>query len=194
MDINQVGLDQLKEYSEIPISFCVRSFLEVSTVAAGLGGLRLDERSLAQPYLKDYDTIEDDASPLFWPEQFNLSNWAFFLAREAGRSLGGAAVAWNTNGVHMLEGRADLAVLWDLRVRPDARGQGIGRRLFAQAESWARQKGCRQIKVETQNINVPACRFYVRMGCQLGQMHRYAYAGVPGCESEVMLCWYKDLQ
>jgi hypothetical protein len=31
------------------------------------------------------------------------------------------------------------------------------------------------------------------MGCHLGLIHLHAYSGVPGCEQEVMLCWYKDL-
>ena len=62
--------------------------------------------------------------------------------------------------------------------------------LFRAAEEWARQKKCRQLKVETQNINMPACRFYHRMGCHLGAVDRYAYADFP---DEVMLIWRKDL-
>lgn len=39
--------------------------------------------------------------------------------------------------------------------------------------------------------NVPACRFYARMGAKLGQVHLYAYR----TESldEVQLTWYKEL-
>ena len=68
----------------------------------------------------------------------------------------------------MLDRRADLLVLWDIRVNPDCRGQGVGSALFQQAEAWGRAHGCRQLKVETQNINVNACRFYRAMGCELG--------------------------
>jgi hypothetical protein len=49
---------------------------------------------------------------------------------------------------------------------------------------------CRQLKVETQNINVPACRFYARQGCVLGVIDRFAYPTLP---DEVQLLWYKDL-
>jgi len=45
--------------------------------------------------------------------------------------------------------------------------------------------------VETQNVNVPACRFYARMGCVLGGIHRFAYPELPG---EARLLWYKALR
>ena len=104
--------------------------------------------------------------------------------------MGGAVVAYDTPGVYMLEGRRDLAVLWDIRVAPPVRGRGVGRALFLAAEAWATAKGCRQLKVETQNINVPACRFYLRQGCVLGGIRRFAYVEFP---DEVEMLWYKEL-
>ena len=90
----------------------------------------------------------------------------------------------------MLEGRTDLAVLWDIRVQPEFRRHGIGSALFQASEQWALKKNCSQLKVETQNINVPACRFYAREGCILGAIHRFAYKDFP---NEVQLLWYKQL-
>lgn len=104
--------------------------------------------------------------------------------------MGGAVVAYNTAGVSMLDGRSDLAVLWDIRVRPEARSSGTGSLLFRAVEAWARDRGCRTLKVETQNTNVPACRFYRRMGCALGAFDRFAYADLP---DEVQLMWIKEL-
>jgi len=46
------------------------------------------------------------------------------------------------------------------------------------------------MKVETQNINVPACSFYRRMGCTLGSIDRFAYAELP---DEAQLIWLKEL-
>jgi GNAT superfamily N-acetyltransferase len=89
----------------------------------------------------------------------------------------------------MLEGRGDLAVLWDIRVRPERRGQGIGPALLRGAADWARQRGCTQLKIETQNVNAPACRFYASQGCELGVIHRHAYAGQPHVAHETMLIW-----
>ena len=99
-------------------------------------------------------------------------------------------IAYDTPGVDMLEGRSDLAVLWDIRVFQGARSQGVGTQLFTAAEQWARRRGCRTMKIETQNINVPACRFYAHMGCTLGVINRYAYTHI---ENEVQLIWYKEL-
>lgn len=70
-------------------------------------------------------------------------------------------IAWQTPGVNILEGREDLAVLWDIRVDSAYRREGVGEKLFWRTVEWARIKGCKLLKVETQNINVPACRFYV---------------------------------
>jgi GNAT superfamily N-acetyltransferase len=93
----------------------------------------------------------------------------------------------------MLERRQDLAVLWDIRIQPAARRQGVGKQLFFAAAEWAQGRGCQQMKIETQNVNVPACRFYASLGCELGAIHRYAYAGHPRVGHEAMLLWYLDL-
>lgn len=78
----------------------------------------------------------------------------------------------------MLRGRRDLAVLWDLRVTQGCRS-GAGAALFGAATAWARERGCRALEVETQQINVAACRFYQRMGCSLAAVDRFAYVDLP---------------
>lgn len=90
----------------------------------------------------------------------------------------------------MLEGRQDLAVLWDIRIAPQAQRQGLGRQLFQAAEAWARSRSCRWLKIETQNNNWPACQFYAHMGCELGYINRFAYPELP---DELQLLWYKAL-
>jgi ribosomal protein S18 acetylase RimI-like enzyme len=100
-------------------------------------------------------------------------------------------VAWSTPGVHLLDGRDDVAVLWDIRVSPAHRGTGVGSALFRAAESWAAARGCDWLKIETQNINVRACRFYRRMGCTLGAIDRFAYPELP---DEVQLLWWKAVE
>ena len=187
--IFEIDSKQLDGYSLIPIRFEVSSIFDVELVNGGLGGILLHERKVT-PYIKDYDEWE---LPIDWPRQFDVSHWGFFLARDGDQNIGAAAVAFNTNGVHMLEERSDLAVLWDIRVRPEVRGRGVGRRLFEHAAQWSRQRGCVQMKIETQNVNVPACRFYRAMGCELGNIHRFGYAAIPSVSGEVMLNWYFNL-
>ena len=127
------------------------------------------------------------------PHRWDISRWGLSLAVESENDVGGAAVAVATQGMDMLEGRSDLAVLWDVRIRPDVRRSGIGSALFDHAVSWARGQGLRQLKIETQNVNVTACRFYTSQGCELGLIHRLGYVGRPHVAHEAMLIWYHDL-
>lgn len=189
IEVSEEPLAALTEYARIPIAFAVRRILELTVRGNGLGGFILSERSLAAPYIKDYDAIEGEG-PTRWASRFDLTNWQVFAAQAEGRRVGGAVVACDTPGLIMLEGRSDLAVLWDIRVATDARGQGVGTALFRAAEKWAAARGCRQLKVETQNINLPACKFYERQGCALGSIHRFAYPELP---DEAQLLWYKNL-
>jgi GNAT superfamily N-acetyltransferase len=188
IEVCEEPLTALAEYARVPIAFRVRRVLDVAVIDGGFGGFALSERAVDAPYVKDYDA--GDGGPARWAKRFDLSSWGLLGARIGGRLVGGAAVAFDTPGLMMLEERRDLAVLWDLRVAPEARGQGVGAALFRAAAAWAAARGCRRLKVETQNVNVPACRFYARQGCVLGAIHRFAYPGLP---HEVQLLWYRDL-
>jgi GNAT superfamily N-acetyltransferase len=190
IDIVQESFTAVADYASIPMAFRVDRVLDVETRADDGGTFILSERSIESPYVKDYDVIEGE-DPLSWVHRFDLSNWALFAAREQGRRVGGAAAVFNTAGLAILEGRLDLAAVWDIRVLPDARCRGVGYSLFRAAEEWARLQGCRQLKVETQNINVPACKFYERQGCVLRAIHRRAYPETP---EEIQFLWYKDLK
>lgn len=191
-DIVEGSAAVLEEYGRVSIAFEVtRVFEIVERESGGEDDFRfvLHERAVERSYVKDYDSVPGDA-PSAWAERFDLSRWRFFLARSDGRAVGAAAVAFDTPAVEMLEGRRDLAQVWDIRVAPEARGQGVGVALFRAAERWARSKACRELKVETQNINVPACRFYERRGCRLKIVRRGAYPDLP---HEIQMLWYKDL-
>lgn len=177
----------LPEYAKISIAFEVKSVFRVELIERGLGGVKLTEETLEKPYFKGYDEHEN---PFDWSRLFDLSNWGFLAAFDGKSRVGGAVVAWKTSGINMLEGRDDLACLWDLRVAPEYRGKGVGKRLFDYALNWARARNCRLFKVETQNINVPACRFYASQGCHLGAFNLHAY---PEEMNEVQLVWYRNL-
>jgi GNAT superfamily N-acetyltransferase len=190
--IQEMGADSLSQYGQISIAFEVKSVFCIDLIDGGLGGIKLREGKVVPPYIKDYDAYEG-GGPERWPRRFDISNWGIFFALDGTCSLGCAVVAFNTPGVHMLAGRTDLSVLWDLRVHPDFRRCGIGAELFNYAVNWSRKRGCKQLKIETQNVNVPACRFYAKQGCQLGEINRHAYVGQPEVAHEVMLIWYLDL-
>lgn len=191
IEIVEINADRLAEYAAVPSRVVVRSVLNLEPVDDGLGGMLLCEIPVESPYVKDYDSY--DELPTDWPLKFDVRNWGFFLALDQAHPVGAAAVAFDTTGVFMLEARRDLSVLWDIRVAPEAQGCGVGRLLFERAVSWSQVRGCRQMKIETQNVNVPACKFYHHMGCQLGEIHRFGYAAVPRVAHEVMLNWYLSI-
>lgn len=181
-------LSRLDEYATIPISFVVKRVLNVSVQNAGLDGIRLDIAELDTPWIKDSDAIKGEG-PTRWPKRFDMTNWGMLAAYRDEERVGGAVIAFRTPEVRMLEDDAE-AVLWDLRVQPTERSRGVGTTLFAAAEDWCRRRGCRVLKVETQNINVPACRLYAHMGCTLGAIDLHAYRELG---EEVQLVWFKKL-
>ncbi|MEQ1757103.1 MAG: GNAT family N-acetyltransferase [Vicinamibacterales bacterium] len=186
IEIRRGTAEGLSQYARVSIAFEVTQVYDVTTRP----GDRLDliVRQLAEPYAKDYDAVGEP--PTEWPRQFDISPWSFFAAFEHGRRVGGATVACRTPSLDMLEGRHDLVVLWDIRVAPSARRRGVGAALFSAATEWAAATGYQELKVETQNVNVPACRFYERHGCVLRSANRGMYAELP---EEIQLLWYKRL-
>ena len=175
-----------RAYAAINPRFTVRTVLDARALPDGT--FDLAERAVAAPWEKDYDAIPGQ-HPTSWPQRFDVSRWAVLLAHDDDELVGGAVVT---------DGRAagttgngeELAVLWDLRVRPEWRGRGVGGQLFRAAAEAARRRGSRELVVETQDINAPACRFYARMGCELRVVTPGAYPTLPG---EVQFLWYLRL-
>jgi GNAT superfamily N-acetyltransferase len=189
IEILDEPLSKLSEHGAIPISFRVESELRARVLEEGWGGITLREQFVEQPYEKDYDAAEGEG-PERWLTQFDVTNWGLMAAYADGVRIGGAVVAYDTPDVDLLERRTDLAALWDLRVQPAMRRSGVGRVLFSAAEAWARERQCTQLQIETQNINVPACRFYLNMNCSLRSIDRFAYPDLP---AEIRLLWIKQL-
>ncbi|WML48808.1 GNAT family N-acetyltransferase [Neobacillus sp. PS3-34] len=185
MVVQQIDSKKLEGYAEIPISFEVKKILQVELANNGLGGIQLIEQDCT-PYIKDYD-LDENAHPLNWPGQFDLDKWGLFVVVSEGMYVGGAAIAPQMTGM-----KKDMAVLWDLRVHPDFRNNGVGGKLLDAAILWAKAQNHPKIMVETQNINVSACKFYSRKGFSLGTIDIQGYSDSP-VENEIKLLWYMDL-
>jgi ribosomal protein S18 acetylase RimI-like enzyme len=183
-----VNRGTLAEYSTIPSYVEVHSILNIR-VLKGAGGITFCEKKYKQPYLKNYDEYGE---PFSWLN-FDVSNWVMFVIRDGERPVGGITLVSKTPEIRMLNYRDDLVDIWDIRVHPDFKRQGFGTKLFKKAMEWSRYEGYKQICVETQNINVPACRFYLKQGCRLGAINIYAYYANPKLEREVQLIWFLDL-
>ena len=187
--LSEEPVSALAELALVPIEFTVDRVVDVVEPEGAPGARTLRERPLHTAYVKDYDALAGEG-PGRWARRFDVTPWGLIVAHMDGGWVGGAVIAGRTPGLALLEGRSDLALLWDIRVMPAWRGRGIGSALFQAAERWAAARGYRQLKVETQNINVAACRFYARQGCVLGGVDPLAYPGLP---DETQLLWYKDL-
>jgi ribosomal protein S18 acetylase RimI-like enzyme len=185
MKIIEAPVTQLADLRLISIAFETSVILEINQASGG-SGYQAEERQLEKPFRKDYDAILDNG-PADWAAEFDISNWGLLFAVEEGLKIGGALVAFDTHGVDMLEGRKDLAVLWDIRVNPIYRGKGIGTALFQAARNWAIRCGCKELKIETQNNNPEAVKFYLKQGCVLEKVVYNAYPSLP---EEHMLLFY----
>ena len=190
IEIREEPIARLAEHARISIAFTVDRVLDATVLDGGLGGIVLTERTLASSYTKDYDAIAGQGAAT-WAERFDVSRWGLLAAYDDDARIGGAVVAFDTPGVQMLDERRDLAVLWDLRVDPAWRARGVGRRLFDAAERWAAERDCTALEIETQNVNVAACRFYRAMGCTLAAIDRLAYPSLP---HETQLIWRKAIR
>lgn len=182
-EIREAGPEALERWADVPIRFVVRSRVVVTRAAARFV---LTEEPVDPPYEYDYDAQEPPAHWRMW----DLSGWGFLEAHQGGQTVGRAAIAFRTPGLDLLDGRNDFAALWDIRVRPERRGAGTGRALFDAAARWARARGASEMRVETQDINVPACRFYERQGCRLEAANPGVYEGHP---EQVQLLWRLEM-
>jgi ribosomal protein S18 acetylase RimI-like enzyme len=177
------SLEALAHYAAVPISFFGHSRFQV--IQNG-DKWNLSEETVPE-FFKDYDTLE---RPIDWFTRFDMSKWIIFSAFQNDVRIGSLIVAFNTPGVYMLEGRTDLALLWDIRIATEFRNRGIGSLLFEKAVMWSMERGCTELKVETQDINVAACRFYAKMGFQLRTIRHNQYPGLP---DEIQFLWYREL-
>jgi ribosomal protein S18 acetylase RimI-like enzyme len=189
IEIASEGADALAAYASIPIGYRIVEVLDLDSPSDSESLLPYKSRTLDAPVLKDYDA-QPGNHPLDWPSRFDVRGWGFLAARSGGLRVGGAVIVARGPDIEMLEGRDELALLWDIRVAPASRNHGVGTALLTAGEAWARARGARVLKVETQNTNVPACRFYASHGFVLRAVYRGEYPKLP---HEAQLLWYKDL-
>ena len=186
VDVVEETRPNLAEYATIAIAFTVREVFDV-VLPSGTGPFALRPRPVEPPWVKNYD---DDGGPERWGARFDLTDWRFFAARMNGERVGGAAVVFRAPDVELLAGRLDVGLVWDIRVDPAFRGRGVGAALMAAIEARSLAHGAEWLEVETQNINVAACRFYASQGFELRAANANAYPTLP---DEIQLLWYKRL-
>lgn len=110
---------------------------------------------LEQPYVKRYSFNEDTIQAY----RALLGN-GFCFGLYENESLIGLAISevhtWNNS-----------LQIHDFHIAEEYRGRRLGRQLMEQVVSAARHAGLRMVVCETQNKNVPAIKFYKRLGFSL---------------------------
>jgi ribosomal protein S18 acetylase RimI-like enzyme len=185
----KIDCNYFEEYDTIPMQVHVKSHYELERLNNGLGGIILKEVPV-KTYVRDFS---DHAKATKFSEKFDITNWGFFMAFDNKKPIGAVTIVSKTPDINMLDGRDDLTVLWDIRVDDNYKQQGIGQQLFDLAVGWSRNNGFKQMKIECQNNNVPACKFYHKQGSILRKIDEYAYMDDSESAFEVQFIWYIDL-
>lgn len=84
------------------------------------------------------------------------------------------AVGWIHLYIDVSLVHSPVVALGGLVVDEAYRGQGIGRRLMEQAETWGREQGCAAVYLKTNVIRLDAHAFYESLGYQKVKT-QYAY-------------------
>jgi ribosomal protein S18 acetylase RimI-like enzyme len=185
IDVRREDHLTLDSYAATSTAFEVREIVDVDALRSDVRDL--PTRAAASPWIKDYDALPGN-DPATWASKFDLGRCVILTAYIKDVQVGGAVVIVDPGDAARLGGPASFALIWDLRVAPIARRRGAGRALLVEAEAAAESIGLLGVEVETQDINVPACRLYAAAGYQLREVTPAAYGDMP---SEVKLVWEK---
>lgn len=172
IEIRELDQSSLQDVNKVDGSFQVDSRLVLSAIDG-----RIQYTVEPVPlYTKTYDF-----EPLDYPSFIDNPDKTIFFAYADGK-LAGQIILWvNWN---------KFAYIEDITVDVHFRRQGIGKLLMSRAVEWAKGKNLPGLMLETQDINVPACRFYERRGFVLGGFDHFLYkAMLPGSD-EIALYWY----
>jgi GNAT superfamily N-acetyltransferase len=141
---------------------------------------RLVEEAVDPPLHKRYDLVTDEG------DELKLQSLDYILVAEQDDQIVGMAAAdyayWNRR-----------LVLWHLYVAPAVRGHGLGTTLLESVIGYARGSKARCVWAETQNINVPAIRFYGRRGFRLCGLDTRLYDPTGPVGGETALFFALDL-
>lgn len=84
-----------------------------------------------------------------------------------------------------------IMVLHTLVVDPETAGQGLGRAFVAFYEEYALKNGCRYLRMDTNEKNLPARKLYQKLGYREAGIVPCDFNGIPGVQ---LVCLEKTLE
>jgi len=118
----------------------------------------------ADSYEKSYPNEERQ-----WEDYIDNPDRIVFLYYDNHECVGQVILRTNWNNYVLIENMA---------VSKSHRGKGIGKQLMQKSVEWAKSKNLHGLVAETQDINLLACRFYNKMGFQIGVVDTMLYANM----------------
>ncbi|KAF2428551.1 streptothricin N-acetyltransferase SatA [Bacillus subtilis] len=132
------------------------------------------EERFSEPYFKQYEDDEMDVSYI------EDEGKVVFLYYVENNCIGRIKIRSNWNGYALIE---------DIAVAKDYRQKGVGTALLHKAIEWAKENRFCGLMLETQDINVSACRFYAKHHFIIGAVDTMLYSNLPTA-NEIAIFWY----
>lgn len=178
ISIREMTAEDLGCWTDMDDSFIVDSALVLSYIENQFTYTVKDipsyEKSYSEEPTEQADDIDDS-------EYINNPDQVVYLAFAEQQAVGRIVLKKNWNRYALID---------MIQVDKQFRRHGIGRQLMEQAKRWALERGLPGVMLETQSINVRACKFYERCGFVIGGFDQYVYQGIPAISGEVAVYWY----
>jgi streptothricin acetyltransferase len=175
-DSIDVVIKELDETNVAHIGQCDGEFVVDSRLALHVDDKTVRYEIVPVPrFTKRHEQDHDYATYVDVPDK------TAFLAYVCGQIAGQIVLRRNWNGYAYVE---DIVV--DARFRK----RGVGKALIARAKQWAKERNLAGFVLETQDVNVGACRFYASCGFELRGFDTHLYSGLDSGTDEVALYWY----
>lgn len=132
------------------------------------------EEIFPEPYSKKYENEKIDISYI------NDESKVVFFYYNNSKCIGQIRLRGNWNGYAYIE---------DIAVAKDYRKCGVGTALLNTAINWAKLNNFCGLMLETQDINLSACRFYSKNNFIIGSIDTMIYSNLSSA-NEIGVFWY----
>ncbi|MGZ9585683.1 GNAT family N-acetyltransferase [Paenibacillus marinisediminis] len=133
------------------------------------------EEIYSEPYEKQYANDDIDISYI------EKQDRAVFLYYNDDKCVGQIRLRSHWNGYVFIE---------DIAVAQEWRHKGVGTSLLEKAAEWAKQNQHIGLMLETQDVNLSACRFYAKNKFIIGAVDTMLYSNFPTA-NERAIFWYR---